>query len=273
MICFLPFLLILSGSFSDNAVILTKGYNLIPQKFSTQAYSTLFKCPKDILNAYRVTTLNTLIGTLLGLFCISMAGYVLSRKDFKYRNVVSFLIYFTSIFGGGLVPWYMMYVSILNWHDSYLALCFPLLMNPFLIILMRTFISSSLPDALVESAKIDGAGQFGIYLKIVLPVITPALATVGLFLALGYWNDWYLSSLFITTPAKYELQYYLYNMVTGVQTLSTVLAGKTDINLNNLPTETVKLAMAVLATGPVFLFYPFVQKYFVEGITVGSVKG
>ncbi len=274
LLCLLPFLTIISGSFTDNSVVLTKGYRLIPLKFSTAAYRTIFTYPRGIFDAYMVTGVNTIIGTTIGLFLISMTGYVLSQKVFKYRNVVSFLIYFTSIFGGGLIPWYIVYVKILNLKDSYAALCIPGLMSPFLIILMRTFISNNLPNALVESARIDGAGHFNIFLKIALPVCKPALATIGLFLAIGYWNDWYLSSIFISTPQKYELQYYLYNMINGAESLAQLATNSSiSANTNSMPTETVKLAMAVLATGPVILFYPFVQKYFVQGITVGAVKG
>ncbi len=272
LLCLLPFLIIISGSLTDNASIATSGYHLIPKVFSVEAYRTIFMFPRDILNAYKVTGLNTLIGTTLGLFFISMAGYVLSRKDFKYRNTISFLIYFTTIFGGGLVPWYIMVNNILKLHDSYIALCYPGLMTPFLIILMRTFIVHSFPDEMYEAAKIDGAGNFRIYRSIVLPVITPGLATVGLFLALNYWNDWFLSSMFITTPSKYELQFYLYNMLNNFQALTQMISG-TGVVITNPPTESVKLAMAVIATGPIILVFPFVQKYFVEGITIGAVKG
>lgn len=276
LLCLLPFVIIVSGSLTDNATILTKGYWLIPQKFSLAAYASIFRYPQSVLDAYRVTTVNTLVGTAIGLFLISMTGFVLAQKTFKYRNIASFLIYFTSIFGGGLIPWYIVYVKILNLKDNLWALCIPGLMSPFLIILMRTFIMCNMPDPLVESAKIDGAGYFSIFLRIALPVCKPALATIGLFLAIGYWNDWYLSSIFITSPQKYELQYYLYNMINGATSLAQ-LTGQTGVSVsagtNSLPTESVKLAMAVLATGPVVLFYPFVQKYFVKGITVGAVKG
>jgi len=271
-ICVLPFLLIISGSLTDNASIAVDGYHFIPKVFSLEAYKTIFLFPQTIIQAYKVTTLNTLVGTTLGLFFMSMAGYVLSRKDFKYRNRISFLIYFTTIFGGGLVPWYMMVTSVLNLKDSYIALCYPGLMAPFLIILMRTFITSALPDEVVESAKIDGAGSFRTYRSIVLPIVKPGLATIGLFLALNYWNDWFLTSMFITTPRKYELQFYLYNMLSSYEALNYMLSSGVTI-ISNPPSESIKLAMAVIATGPVLLFYPFIQRYFVAGITVGAVKG
>lgn len=273
ILCLLPFIIIISNSLSSNQSILRDGYSLWPRDFSAEAYATLFRYPETILRSYGVTIFVTLIGTAVGLMLIAMTGYVLSRRDFKYRNKVSFFIYFTSIFGGGVVPWYMMYSNYLHLKDSYLALIIPSLMSPFLVILMRTFINSSVPDAVMESAKIDGAGDFLIFVKIVLPIIPSALATIGLFLALGYWNDWYLSSMFIESSEKYQLQFYLYNMINSAQAMSSIAARNPNVSVRTLPTESMKMAMAVVATGPVFLFYPFVQMYFVQGITVGAVKG
>lgn len=274
ILCLIPFVLILSGSFTKNATIDLYGFSFIPKVWSLEAYETLFRFPKTVLDAYAVTSGNTAIGTTLGLFIISMAGYVLSRKDFKYRYKLTFFIYFTTLFGGGLVPWYIMIVKYLNLRDNLIAICYPGLMTPFLIILMRTFVSSSLPDEVVESAKIDGSGHFRTYFEIVLPIVKPGLATVGLFLALNYWNDWFLTSMFITTPSKRELQFFLYNMLNGMQELNSMLSGKgVDVGGQSLPTENTRLAMAVIATGPVLLFYPFVQRYFIAGITVGAVKG
>ncbi len=272
IVCVLPFIIIISGSFTDNATILKEGYSILPKNFTWAAYRTIFKAPKDILQAYKMTIYYTVVGTALGLLMITLTGYVISRKEFKYRNQVSFLIYFTSIFGGGMIPWYLMYANVLNMKGSTFAIWFPALMSPFLVILMRTFIVGSVPDAITESAKIDGAGHFTIFAKIVLPVLRPGLATVGLFLALGYWNDWYRSSMFSTSSETWELQFYLYDLLNATTALKQMSQG-TSISTAQLPTESVKLAMAVVATGPVLLFYPFVQKYFVSGITVGAVKG
>lgn len=272
IVCVLPFIIILSGSFTDNTTILTEGYSILPRNFTLSAYQTIFRAPKDILQAYKMTIYYTVVGTALGLLMITLTGYVISRKEFKYRNQVSFLIYFTSIFGGGMIPWYLMYANVLNMKGSTFAIWFPALMSPFLVILMRTFIVGSVPDAITESAKIDGAGHFTIFAKIVLPVLGPGLATVGLFLALGYWNDWYRSSMFSTNSKTWELQFYLYDLLNATTALKQMSQG-TSISTAQLPTESVKLAMAVVATGPVLLFYPFVQKYFVSGITVGAVKG
>jgi putative aldouronate transport system permease protein len=274
LFCLLPFITIISGSISDNAEVTRHGYSLLPQQFSLKAYEKIFQFPDDILNAYRVTALNTLAGTAAGLFFISMAGYVLSRRVFKYRNGLMFFIYFTTIFGGGLAPWYVMIMNYFNLRDSYIAIWYPMLMSPFLIILMRTFVGSAFPDEVMESAIIDGAGYFRIYRSIVLPIIVPGLAAVGLLLSLNYWNDWFLSSLFITTPSKRELQFYLYNMVNGMIEVNRIMASSgASIITQDSPTQTVKLAMTIVATGPVILFYPLVQRYFIAGITIGAVKG
>ena len=272
IICVVPFIMILSGSFSDNRTILVEGYSLLPRNFTISAYQTVFKAPKDILQAYKMTIYYTGLGTLLGLLMITLTAYVISRKEFKYRNTVSFLIYFTSIFGGGMIPWYLMYANVLGMKGSTFAIWFPALMSPFLVILMRTYVTGSVPDAITESAKIDGAGHLTIFTRIVLPVLGPGLATVGLFLALGYWNDWYRSSMFSTDSSTWELQFYLYDMLNASTALKQ-MAQNSSISTKDLPTESVKLAMSVVATGPVLLFYPFVQKYFVSGITVGAVKG
>lgn len=272
IVCVVPFILILSGSFTDNATILKEGYSLLPRDFTLSAYGTVFKHPKDILQAYKMTIFYTGVGTALGLLMITLTAYVISRKEFKYRNTISFLIYFTSIFGGGTIPWYLMYANVLGLKGSTLAIWFPALMSPFLVILMRTFIVGSVPDAITESAKIDGAGHVTIFLRIVMPVLGPALATIGLFLALGYWNDWYRSSMFSTDSSTWELQFYLYDLLNATTAIKQ-MSQSSGISTADLPTESVKLAMAVVATGPVLMFYPFVQRYFVSGITVGAVKG
>ncbi len=272
VICVLPFLFVISGSFSSHASIAAHGYRLLPEQWSLEGYRTILKSPQGLMRAYGVTTYVTIVGTALGLFITTLAGYVLSRKEFRYRYTVSFLIYFTSIFGGGLIPWYYMYAGVLGLKGTLAALWLPGLTAPFYIILMRTFTTHSLPDAITEAAKIDGAGEFRIFYRIALPLLKPALATVGLFLALGYWNDWYNSSLFSKNSKTWELQFYLYNMVNKAEAAKE-LAIRSNISILNLPTEAMKMAMAVVVTGPILLLYPFVQKYFVTGLTIGSVKG
>ena len=272
LICVFPFIIIVSGSLTDNLTILKEGYSILPRDITLSAYKTIFKAPKDILQAYKMTIYYTVVGTAVGLIMTTLTGYVISRKEFKYRNTVSFLIYFTSIFGGGIIPWYLMYANVLGLKGTTFAIWFPAVMTPFLVILMRTFITGSVPDAITESAKIDGAGHFTIFVKIVLPVLRPGLATVGLFLALGYWNDWYRSSMFSTNSETWELQFYLYDMLNATTALKQ-MSQSANIATADLPTQSVKLAMAVVATGPILLLYPFVQKFFVSGIKVGAVKG
>ncbi len=272
LICVLPFIIIVSGSFTDNTTILREGYSLLPRNITLSAYRTIFKAPQDIFQAYKMTFIYTILGTGIGLMVITMTSYVISRNEFKYRNQVSFLIYFTSIFGGGMLPWYLMYANVLGMKGKMFPIWFPALMSPFLVILMRTFIKGSVPDAITESAKIDGAGHMTIFSRIVLPVLGPGLATVGLFLALGYWNDWYRASMFSVNSKTWTLQFYLYDLLNA-STAIKQMSQNSSISTKDLPTESVKMAMAVVATGPVLLFYPFVQKYFVSGITVGAVKG
>ena len=201
-----------------------------------------------------------------------MTGYALSRQDFRSRNVFSFMFYFTQLFGGGLIPWYMVITQYLGMRDTMWALIVPSLLSSYNILLMRNFIKQCVPNEVVESARIDGAGDLRIFVQIVLRLATPALATIGLFIALGKWNDWYSSMLFIKTESKHTLQYYLYRMVNMSNAIKSMQqAGvSTDVKL---PSETLKLAMAIVATGPVVLVYPFVQRYFVKGLTVGAVKG
>jgi len=273
LFCILPIVLIVSASLTDNLALTKHGYQLVPSVFSTAAYKTIFEVPQKLLNAYKNTLVITGLGTALGLFGISMTGYVLMRRDFKYRNRVSFLIYFTTIFGGGMVPWYILLSKYLHFTNTPLiSRIFPMLMSPFLIILMRTFMQSAVPNEIIESAKIDGAGDGRIYSKIVLPVITPAIATIGLFLALGFWNEWYLTSLFISKRELYSLQYYLYDVLNSINFAKEMAAINGEV-VANLPTETLKMAMVVIVIGPIIFLYPFVQRYFVSGITIGAVKG
>ncbi|MEK4882036.1 MULTISPECIES: carbohydrate ABC transporter permease [Paenibacillus] len=271
--CLLPFLLIISASLTSNESIIRDGYHLIPAQFSLEGYKTVFIFPDEVLRAYAVTVSTTAIGTVMGLFFMTMAGYVLARKDFKYRNSFSFYIYFTTLFGGGLVPWYIMITKYLGLLDSYAVLVLPGLMTPFLIILMKNFIKSAVPEELFDSGKIDGAGDFRIYWQIVLKLSMPGIATVGLFLALYYWNDWFTSSLFINDTHKYQLQFYLYNVINSAQFIAQMGAG-TGVSLaTEVPAESTKMAMAIVVTGPILFLYPFVQRYFVKGLTIGAVKG
>lgn len=270
--CIVPFLLIIGSSFSSENAIRRTGFTLIPKDFSLYAYELLLKSPKQLAGAYAVTICLTVIGTAIGLFIISMTGYALQRKDFPFRNVISFYIYFTSLFSAGMVPFYMTMTQTYKLRDSYLAILLPLMMSPWLIILMKNFVKS-IPHEITESGKIDGAGDFTIFYRLILPTLKPALATIGLFLAIGYWNEWYYASLFLTSATEFRpLQFQLYRIINQIAALKNSVAGSVVV-LADIPAETLKMATAVVATGPIILVYPFVQKYFVAGITVGSVKG
>ncbi|WP_083606787.1 carbohydrate ABC transporter permease [Paenibacillus helianthi] len=270
--CIFPFILVVSSSLSEESTIIEKGFQLIPTDFSTDAYSLLFKYPADMLRAYGVTISVTLIGTLFGLFLTSMTAYVLSRRDFKWRGRFSFFFFFTTLFSGGLVPWYLMIVNYLHLKDTLLVLILPMMMNVFYIIVMKSFMSS-IPDAITESAKIDGAGDFRIFMQLIVPLSKPALATIGLFIALAYWNDWYNALLFISKSELMPLQYYLYKMLGNMDGMRKAMMASGAVVNSDLPTESLKMAMTIVATGPILLVYPFIQKYFVQGLTVGAVKG
>ncbi len=264
----IPFIMVVSGSFSTNSAILRDGYSIFPREPTLDAYRMIFLFPNDVLRAYGVSILVTVSGTAGGLIIMTMAGYALHRKNMRYRNVISFFFYFTTLFSGGLVPWYMT-VSGLGLRENILALIIPMMCSSFYILLIRNFMSR-LPDSLIESAKIDGAGEFYILWHIIIPLSKPILATVGLFLALAYWNDWFHASLFVKDAQMWPLQYRLYSVLSAQFAMSQ---GAQFMMTGSPPTESIKLANAVIATGPIILLYPFLQKYFVRGITIGAVKG
>lgn len=272
LFCLLPFVMIVSASFSSESEIMKSGFGLLPKGFSLTAYEYIFKAPRQIIGSYVVTIVMTLAGTALGLFIIAMTGYALNRQDFRLRNYIAFFIYFTTLFAAGLAPTFLWIGRDLGLRGNYLAVFLPLLMTPWLIILMRNFMKS-IPYEIIESGKVDGAGDFRIFWQLTLPMMKPALATVGLFLALGYWNEWYLSSLYLGSTVEFKpLQYYLYNIINTANALRTSVAGS-NVTITELPSNTLKMASAVVATLPILFAYPFVQKYFVSGITVGAVKG
>jgi len=269
--CVFPFLIIVGTSFTSEAIIRAEGVQLIPKDFSLLAYQMVAK-GGGIWKSYILTITMTIVGTAIGLSTIAMTGYALQRKDFPFRNAISFYIYFTSLFSAGLAPYYLLMTQTYKLKDNYLAVLLPLLMTPWLIILMKNFVKA-IPHEITESGKIDGAGDFRIFTSLILPMLKPALATIGLFLALGYWNEWYQSSLFLSSKVDVKpLQYTLYEVVNKNEALRNSVAGQ-FVSLGDIPTESVKMANAVLATGPIIFLYPFVQKYFISGITVGAVKG
>ncbi len=271
ILCVIPFWLMITGSVSDEADIIANGFAFWPRKFSMHAYRTIFVSGGKIFTAYKNTIIITVTGTTLALALTSMSGYVLQRQDFRYRNALAFFIYFTTLFSGGLVPWYIMIVQM-GMKNTMYALIIPALLSPWYIMLMRNFIRS-IPYSIVEAAKIDGAGDLGTYMRIILPLSKAGLAAIGMFIALHYWNNWYLANLFMKDEAGYPLQYLLYQLLSNAEYLKSSAAANIDISAVQAPAETMKLATAVVVTGPILLLYPFVQRYFVKGVTIGAVKG
>jgi putative aldouronate transport system permease protein len=266
----LPFVILLVSSSTSEHYIINYGYTLIPKEFSIQAYAMIFAFPQKILNAYGVSIFVTLVGTTISLFLSSMAAYVMYRKEVKYRQQLALFLYFTTLFSGGLAPYYI--ILSRNYHlknTLYVLLLVPMF-NVLYILILRNFIKASIPDSLSESAKIDGAGDFRIYLQIVLPLTKPALASIGLFTALYYWNDWWTPMMFVEREVLFPLQYRLYLILSSVNMAANVVQGALTVTL---PQESLKLALTVISTGPIILAYPFAQKYFIKGITLGSVKG
>jgi putative aldouronate transport system permease protein len=267
LICFMPLVLVLSASFSNELDIARFGYELIPRRFTTYAYDYVLRVPEQIIRAYGVTSFVTIVGTAMGLLLMSMLAYVLSRPTFPYRRQLSFFVFFTMLFNGGLVPWYIWITQGLHLKDSVWALIFPYLIIPWYVLLLRTYFAG-IPEELLDAARIDGAGHLRIFFQIVLPLSTPSLATVGLFCVLMYWNDWWLALLFIDTKNLQPLQYMLYSIMTNIRAMQ---ASPQTTGLP-LPANTVRMAMAILATGPAALVFLLVQRYFIRGLTVGSLK-
>ncbi len=271
LLCVIPYYLIIVASFTDESSLIRNGYPLIPTDFSVQSYLLCLKNPTEILRAYGTTIGVTVVGTALAVFIATMTGYVLSRKDFPWRNKFSFFFFFTTLFSGGLVPSYILCIRYLHFRNNYLGLLLPLMFSVWNMIIAKSFMNG-IPGAITESAKIDGANDIVIFIKLILPLSKPLLATLGLFSALAYWNDWYNCMLYITNENMFTLQYYLQRMLGSAEAMR-IVAEKSGIALPSVPLESMKMAMTVIATGPIVLLYPFVQRYFVKGLTIGAVKG
>ncbi|MBO6241012.1 MAG: carbohydrate ABC transporter permease [Butyrivibrio sp.] len=273
LICVIPFYLIIIASFTSETSLIRNGYPLLPsiENFSLDSYKLSLKNPIAILKAYGTTIGVTVVGTFLSVLLATMTGYVLSRKDFPWRNKFAFFYFFTTLFNGGLVPWYLLCVRYLNFKNSFAGLILPLMFSVWNMIIAKSFMSG-LPMEITESAKIDGANDLVIFAKLIIPLSKPLLATLSLFSALAYWNDWYNCMLYVTDENKFTLQYYLQRLLGSAEAMR-IVAEKSGIALPSIPIESMKMSMTVIATGPIVLLYPFVQRYFVKGLTIGAVKG
>lgn len=265
----LPLLLVLAGSFSTAQDINRFGYSLFPHHLSLSAYQYLFNNTGLIVSAYGVSIVVTLVGSTVSLLIVALLGYVISRRDFRFRRPLSFFTLFTMLFNGGLVPTYLLMTQLLHVQDTLFAYILPYLVIPLHVLLLRTYFAG-LPTELIEAARLDGAGEWRIFFQIVAPMSTPALATVGLLIMLVYWNDWFQGLLYISNPHLMSLQYLLYQISQNVLMLN---ATTNQVTTAAIPTQSVLMAMAVLAIGPIVFAFLFTQRYFVRGITLGGLKG
>ena len=277
IVCIAPVLLIISVSFTSEANILKDGYKLFPTSWSLDTYKFLFKDPSVVFNAYYVTIFTTVVATIAGLINCSLFAYPISRKDFKFQNEVTFFMFFTMLFGGGLVAYYIVMTGLFGMRDNILAMIVPYSFNAFWVIVMRTFYKNQIPESVIESARIDGAGEWRTLMQIVLPLSLPGLATVALFTTLNVWNDWFNCVLFINSD-MINLQTMIYRALRSVQMLRDIVSKmgqSVDLgsDVSKLPNETFRMALCVISIGPIILAYPFFQKYFIRGLSVGAIKG
>ncbi|WP_274652151.1 carbohydrate ABC transporter permease [Paenibacillus humicola] len=272
---FLPFILILVSSFTDEKILVSKGFGFFPEKLSVDAYIYMFGNITTFARAYGVSIFVTCVGTALSLLITTMLAYPMSRGDFKYRNVLAFAVFFTMLFRGGVVPSYIMWSKYFSIKDTLSALIFPnYLMNGFNVLLVRNYFKHSVPFDLVESAQLDGASEIKIYYKIMLPLSIPVMATIGLFTALMYWNDWINALYYISKPQYYGIQNLLIRLMNNIQYLkSSEASSMLGSNVMELPSNAVRMAMAVAGVLPIVIVLPFLQKYLTKGVVIGAVKG
>ena len=274
--CIIPLLLVVAISLSSEDSIREYGYQFIPAEFSVEGYTFLKDQVVMILRALGVSLFVTVVGTVLGTLLTTLMGYVMSRPNYKLKNVLTWIVVIPMMFNGGLVATYFVTGNLLGLRNTIWALIFPLLVTSFNVIICRTFFKQTIPDSLIESAKIDGARQFTIFFKIVLPISLPVLATIGLFLAFAYWNDWYQSLLYITQSDLKRLQALLQDIINNISALAQQIAsvgGSLADLIAEMPQESARMAIVVIIVLPIACAYPFFQKYFISGLTVGAVKG
>ncbi len=270
----LPFVLLIMSSFTQESSLIAEGYRFWPKVFSLDAYRYILSRAGTIFRAYGITLLVTAVGTTLSLLLTPMLAYPLSRPDFKLCNVMSFMVFFTMLFNGGLVPTYMMWTQFFHIKNTVWSLIFPgLLINAFNVMLMKNYFKMSIPFSLIEAAKIDGAGEFYTFYKVVLPLSKPIMATVGLFVGIGYWNDWQNGLYYVTDAKLFSLQNFLNRMMQNINYLATADGAEAAKGTVIMPSASMRMALAVIGVIPIMVLYPFFQKYFVKGMTIGSVKG
>lgn len=273
LICLVPFVLLIASSITEEESLIREGYSFFPAKISWDAYKYLLVDSSAIVRGYMISVLTTVIGTICNLTITTLLAYPLSRKDLPGRGIIAFIVFFTMLFNGGLVPSYMMWTQIFKIKNTFDALIIPnLMMGAFYVIMMRTYFTSNIPDAIIDAAKIDGAGEIRILIRVVLPMSTPILATLALLVGLNYWNDWLNGLYYVNKDSLYSIQVFLYQMLMKADFLRSSAASALPVGVK-LPAVGIKMAVAVLGTMPMLMVYPFFQRYFVKGIAIGSVKG
>ena len=276
LLCIVPFVFVVIISFTSQESIRAIGYSFIPKTTSLEAYSYVMKLGDQLWRSYFNSFFITIVGTILTMLVTILYSYGLYRKDFKFRKFFTFWAFFTMLFGGGLAPTYVVCKTVLGLSDSYWAVIIPMLLNPFNIIVMRTFFQSSIPEELIDAAAIDGAGEYTTLFKIIIPISKPGIATVGLLSALAYWNEWFIPMLYIREAKFFPLQYLLMQMQTKVDFLvknSSMIGAEASNIVSDLPSDSLRMALVVLIVVPIACAYPFFQRYIVSGLTIGSVKG
>ncbi|MCU6711407.1 carbohydrate ABC transporter permease [Paenibacillus sp. J5C_2022] len=273
--CLFPFVLLVVSSFTDEGTLIRNGYSLFPEKFSMESYAYMFQRLDTIVRAYSITVFVTVVGTVSSLLLTVLLSYPLSRRDLPHRGTFAFFVFFTMLFNGGLVPTYIMYTRYFHLDNTVWSLIIPaLLVNAFYVIMMRTYFSTNIPDEVIEAGRIDGAGEFRILFRVVLPMSLPMVATLSLLIGLNYWNDWRNGLYYLTDPSLFSIQNMLNTMLQDVQFLASGGAGSNASEIAaQMPSVGIKMAIAVVGALPIMIVYPFFQKYFVKGITVGAVKG
>lgn len=274
VICIFPVLMALSASFTSEASLIKEGYRLIPKVTSLDAYKYVFGTSNAIVRAYGITILVTAVSVVFGVLVSSMYAYVISRKDFEYRKLFSFISFFTMLFNGGLVASYLINTKFLHLSNNLWALILPGTMSAWNVIVLRSFFQGSVPYEIIESGKLDGADEFKVFFKLVMPISLPGIATIALFIMIAKWNDWLAPMLYITDSKLYTLSFLLQNMMNNIQEMMNNAAESGVSNqMENMPTEGARMALCMVAIAPMLVAYPFFQKYFIQGMTVGSVKG
>jgi len=277
LVFLIPVFLVIMVSFSTPESLLRKGYSLFPSQMTLTTYQYLFKTGRQILQSYKVTIARTIIGPLISLVVMSMYSFVIAYRSFPGRKFYTYFLFFSSIFSGGLVASFIINVRYLKLYDNFLIFVLPTAISWFNVIILRTFIQTTIPDSLFEAAKIDGAGDFRIFVQIVVPLFKAGLATIGLFCVVGQWNEWTTALLYIDNPNLVPIQTMLQRIQQNInfikQNSNMSSTQEEQLILNSLPTEAAQMAITVIATVPILCVYPFFQKYFIKGMTIGSVKG